>query len=352
MRALRVLSRRSGGRQCIARAGGIAGPALSTQSPSLVPRQLTANFSNTAADRRRPSPPPLPEPLRVNVDGKCTIEYIDVRPERLTAATPTLVLIHGAPGTYRDFRHLIPLLRDRGVRVIGVNLPGFGGSEVLDTANYYHHISGFPSVQLTYTAMQPVLEDSENVFVLGHSFGGHAAVHFTGINADEQQINIKGLALLAAAGYRPHKALSPRLNDAIWRMLCSGTPALEMASQWFTKQLFTKMYQFPDPGRSDYFAAGIVRVASADFSLFAQHIEKNHALPAFLAWARDDALIEEEVFLDVSANCHSGPRLAFESGGHNIQKTKAAFLADRLTQWMNSVVDGKEVDSRDVETHP
>lgn len=57
--------------------------------------------------------------------------------------------------------------------------------------------------------MQGVLKDCDNVFVLGHSFGGHAAVHFTGINADEQQIGIKGLVLLAGAGHRPHHALNP-----------------------------------------------------------------------------------------------------------------------------------------------
>ncbi|RLN50017.1 hypothetical protein BBJ29_002963 [Phytophthora kernoviae] len=304
--------------------------------------QLISNFSTAtdgATKPRRPPPPPLPEPSSIDVDGKCTIEYIDVRPEHLTAATPTLVLIHGAPGTYRDFRHLIPLLQDRGVRVLSLNLPGFGGSEVLDTANYYQHISAFPSVQLTYKAMQNVLKGTKNVFVLGHSFGGHAAVHFTGINADEQQINIKGLVLLAAAGYRPHSALVPRLNDALWQMLRSGIPVLETASKWLIKQLFTRMYQFPDPGFPDYFTAGIVRCASADFSLFAKHIEKNNALPSFLAWAKDDALIEEEIFLDVSAKCHPGPRLAFERGGHNIQKTKAAILSDEMAKWMTNVVD-------------
>ncbi|KAE9023633.1 hypothetical protein PR002_g11674 [Phytophthora rubi] len=324
--------------------------------PSSRPVRANASFS-TATDAaaatkpRRASPPPLPEPKFINVGSKCTIEYIDVKPQDLTAATPTLVLIHGAPGTYRDFRHLIPLLKDRGVRVVGVNLPGFAGSTILDTTNYYEHISAFPSVQLTYKAMQGVFQDSDNVFVLGHSFGGHAAVHFTGINAAEQKISIKGLVLLAGAGHRPHHALSPRLNDLLWKMLRSGVPAVESASKWLVRQLYTKSFKFPDSELPDYFTAGIVRCATADFPLFAKHLEQNRSLPSFLAWAKDDALIEEEIFLDVSAVCHPGPRLAC----HNVQKTKASFLAGELTAWMTDVVHGKdisEVYSTNVEIHP
>ncbi|KAI9983580.1 hypothetical protein PInf_007645 [Phytophthora infestans] len=288
-------------------------------------------------------------PSFIGVDNKCKIEYIDVKPEDLSAATPTLVLIHGAPGTYRDFRHLISLLKERGVRVVGVNLPGFAGSTILDTSNYYDHISAFPSVQLTYKAMQGVLKDSDNVF------GGHAAVHFTGINADEQGINVKGLVLLAGAGHRPHQALSPRLNDFLWKMLRSGVPVVESTSKWLVRQLYIRSFKFPDSKLPDYFTAGIVRCATADFPLFAKHLEKNRSLPSFLAWAKDDALIEEEIFMNVSAVCHPGPRLAFEKGGHNVQKTKATFLAEELTDWMNNVVRGREqseVYSTNVEVHP
>ncbi|KAG1686199.1 hypothetical protein DVH05_007081 [Phytophthora capsici] len=336
----------------VARQRGAAGLVGRSSSCFLATQHVS--FSS-AVKQRRASPPPLPESLFVNVDDKCKIEYIDVKPEDLTATTPTLVLIHGAPGTYRDFRHLIPLLKDRGVRVVGVNLPGFAGSTVLDTSNYYEHISAYPSVQLTYKAMQNVLKEVDNVFVLGHSFGGHAAVHFTGINADEQKLRIKGLVLLAGAGHRPHQALSPRVNDFLWQMLRSGVPVVENASKWLVRQLYIKSFKFPDSKLPDYFTAGIARCATADFPLFAKHLEKNRSLPSFLAWAKDDALIEEKIFLDVSAVCHPGPRLAFEKGGHNVQKTKASFLADELADWMNSVVKGEDLSeeySSDVQIHP
>ncbi|OWY92251.1 Serine protease, partial [Phytophthora megakarya] len=211
------------------------------------------------------------------------------------------------------------------------------------------------SVQLTYKAMQSVLKDSANVFVLGHSFGGHAAVHFTGINVDEQKIDIKGLALLASAGHRPHQALSPRLNDFLWKMLTSGVPLIENASKFLVRQLYIKSFKFPDSTLPDYFTAGIVRCATADFPLFARHLEQSRSLPSFLAWAKDDALIEEKIFMDVGAVCHPGPRLAFEHGGHNVQKTKASFLADELACWMHNVIHGKDLSdvySPSADVHP
>ncbi|KAF4142534.1 hypothetical protein GN958_ATG08265 [Phytophthora infestans] len=138
-------------------------------------------------------------------------------------------------------------------------------------------------------------------------------------------------------------------------MLRSGVPVVESTSKWLVRQLYIRSFKFPDSKLPDYFTAGIVRCATADFPLFAKHLEKNRSLPSFLAWAKDDALIEEEIFMDVSAVCHPGPRLAFEKGGHNVQKTKATFLAEELTDWMNNVVRGREqseVYSTNVEVHP
>ncbi|KAF1792394.1 hypothetical protein GQ600_7139 [Phytophthora cactorum] len=150
-------------------------------------------------------------------------------------------------------------------------------------------------------------------------------------HADEQRINVKGLALLAGAGHRPHQALSPRLNDSLWKMLRSGVPMIESTSKWLVRQLYIKSFKFPDsklPTTSRLASCVAPRPTS----------QKNRSLPSFLAWAKDDALIEEEIFLDVSADLDW-----LRERGHNVQKTKAAFLADELTEWMNNVVQGREL---------
>lgn len=287
------------------------------------------------------------------MDGKCVIKYVEFTPENATKATPTVILIHGAPGTYKDFRYLMPLLQQNNVRVLGVNLPGFDGSDVLDTENYYAHIDAVPSVQSTLDAVSKLCEGHENVFVLGHSFGGHAAMHFAGFNKEQQKINLKGLFLLASAGLKPHKALKPSVNHVMWQMLRSNVPILENVGKKLVHWIYTKHLRFPDNAPLEYYAAGIVRCATADYDLFRVHLESIKELPSFLAWARDDAFMQEEIFLDVAAECHPGPRFAFQKGGHNLQKTKAEVLAVEMAQWMEMVAAGKhEAYTMDVKVLP
>lgn len=335
--------------------------AFSTASASAVADATTSSSNATATciTTTRPPRPQLPEPQFVEVDGKCVLKYVEYAPESsittiATKDTPTVVLIHGAPGTFKDFRYLMPLLSKRGARVIGINLPGFDGSDVLDTDNYYQHISAVPSVQSTLEGIAKICRADENVFVLGHSFGGHAAMHFAGLNAEQQHVNLKGMFLLASAGFKPHKALIPSANEVMFQLLRSNVPILERVGKELVHWVYTKHLGFPNNGPKEYFAAGIVRCATADFKLYREHLERTSVdLPSFLAWAQDDAFMESEIFHDVSAACHPGPRFEFQRGGHNVQKTKADFLAAEMTKWMESVLAGThEKHSKDVTVLP
>ncbi|XP_074660492.1 uncharacterized protein LOC141912954 [Tubulanus polymorphus] len=61
------------------------------------------------------------------LDGmKFSVGYIDTKPLGTVHYGPTVLLLHGTPGSHRDFLPLISPLVDRGVRVIAVNFPGFG----------------------------------------------------------------------------------------------------------------------------------------------------------------------------------------------------------------------------------
>lgn len=316
-------------------------PPRTTATAIAAATRATATLEKAVAPARS-ARPELPQPKSVEVDGKCVISYVELVPEGgVTPHTPTIVLIHGAPGTYKDFRYIMPQLQ-KNARVLGVNLPGFDGSDVLDTDNYYAHISAVPSMQLTLEAIATICGNHAPVFVLGHSMGGHAAVHFAGLNHHQQLVNLQGLCLIAPAGLKPHKALQPTVNDLMWQMLRSNVSTLERIGKLLTRWIYTKYLLFPDNGSDEYFAAGIVRCASADFDLVREHLASTReTLPSFIAWAQDDAFIEEAIFLALSEATYPGPRFAFQQGGHNVQKTKADFLALEMAAWMENVVAGK-----------
>ena len=64
----------------------------------------------------------------VVVDG-LRVHYVDAGEER----SPTIMVVHGWPGSFTEFVELVPLLVERGFRVIVPSLPGFGMSAAPDT---------------------------------------------------------------------------------------------------------------------------------------------------------------------------------------------------------------------------
>ncbi|TMW66802.1 hypothetical protein Poli38472_014114 [Pythium oligandrum] len=294
--------------------------------------------------------PVLPEAQVMEVNGRYNVKYVDVRPAS-ASESPTIVLIHGAPGSHNDFKHLIPLLQSKA-RVIGINLPGNGGSEVR-ADKYYEHVRAIDLARTALDTVRQLCSKDEPVFVLGHSFGGHATLNLAAMNEESKDVNLRGLALIASAGLRPHKALQPRTNAIAWQMLRSNVEAIERFAHWLVKFAYVKVLKFPANAPTDHYVAGIVRCATTEFPVVKAHVDRVRHIPTFFAWARDDAFMEEEIFLELSEELHPGPRFAFNRGGHNIQKTKATFLADRLLAWTNAVIsDDKTVHSKEIEVHP
>lgn len=290
--------------------------------------------------RSRPPPPPLPEQLSFDVDGKCIIKYFDVEPaSHSRSSSPTIVLVHGAPGTYKDFRYLVPLLEEHA-RVIGINLPGFGGSEVIDKENYYEHIAALGAAKIVYAALAQICKDEANVFLVGHSFGGHTAVNLAALNLEEAKLNLRGVGLLASAGHRPHRTLWPATGAVLSKMVCSEIPVVSSAVQSLVHVIYTNVVGFPNNEPTSHYVSSLVRSSSTDYELVDSHVKQIAHIPAFVAWARDDVHIEEEISLKMSEACHPGPRFAFDRGGHNIQKTQAEFLAVELPKWIAEIIAG------------
>ena len=60
--------------------------------------------------------------------------------------------------------------------------------------------------------------------------------------------------------------------------------------------------------------------------------------PVFAAWTDDDAAVEPAVVEELLALLPDGPRLHFETGGHNLQKSQATEIAAALVPWVHGLV--------------
>ncbi|RLN95418.1 hypothetical protein BBJ28_00003494 [Nothophytophthora sp. Chile5] len=311
---------------------------------------LSARKKLVPRERHAP-PPPLPPAQYLQIQGRSTIEYIDIKPQLTPPALEepvTLVFLHGAPGSYQDFRYLIPLVRQPGVRILGLNLPGYEGSTVVKT-RFLEDISALPTAELVLDAVRQLCGDQEasnNVFLVGHSFGAHTAINITALNAAETQgtattaVSFRGLALLAPVGCSPHHVMRPRANALVIRMLGSRNPLLAGVTPHLVKAIYTKLLRFPRDSPPEPFVAAVVRAGTTDFAVIRQQVAALRSLrmPMLVAWAQNDEYVQEEIPTELARLCQADVRLAFVDGGHNIQKTRAEQVAVAMNKWVEGVL--------------
>lgn len=291
-------------------------------------------------------PPPLPDAQYLKLRSHCVLEYIELKPNRPKFKPAlTVVLLHGAPGSYQDFRHIAPMLQEQSIRVLGINLPGSGGSEVAPE-HYWDHISALSVAELTLEAVHKLCSTEENVFFMGHSFGGHCAINMAALKVqqepDSSLFPLKGLVLLAPAGCRPHRVLRPKENKFVIDLLRSSNALVASIMPWLIKVLYTRFLRFSDQAPASHYVAGVVRAGTTDFQLISDHVHviARKQTPTFIAWSQNDEYMELEIPVELARKCYpGGPRIAFTGGGHNIQKTRAPSLASAITKWMQSVVE-------------
>ncbi|KAK6024048.1 hypothetical protein OSTOST_10150 [Ostertagia ostertagi] len=112
----------------------------------------------------------------------------------------TVVAIHGAPGSHKDFKYVTPLLQNKGIRFIGVNMPGFGltpGDSRLRCDNTERN-----------NFVDELIARIGNVgrlVVMGHSRGCENATAVAARNVDK----LTGLMLVNPTGLRLHRGLRP-----------------------------------------------------------------------------------------------------------------------------------------------
>lgn len=235
---------------------------------------------------------------------------------------PAVVLVHGLPGTGRDFRWLAPALTPH-LRVIRVDLPGFGQCPIGDVA---------PTVEALGAMVPRVLEalDVPRAVVVGHSFG--CAVTLAAGRADPQRV--AGVGLLAPIGRTMHRAFKRAPRPDLWRR-AQAHPLTGRV----VRPLLRKAFHQAGFGRVD--DATVRRTLAVMTNLrFAEvgALADATTAPTFGAWAQDDPQVEPAISAALLDGLPAGPRLRFDTGGHSIQKTQACEIAAELVPWVQALL--------------
>ncbi|TNE44302.1 MAG: alpha/beta hydrolase [Deltaproteobacteria bacterium] len=236
----------------------------------------------------------------------------------------TVVAVHGLPGTVRDFRWLASSLGGN-VRLYRLNLPGFGGTELSCAPG----TSLQDRVDFVRECLDALAIDS--CVVMGHSMGGPVSMGVTALEPER----VKGLILLASVALRPHKGYrrqKPSFQFLSKLLRVPGVPLLmkKPITQAFAKGGFSSSLTYPELLRSLHYVAG---VDFADVRAFASQVR----VPTFMSWADDDTFFEAVIQEELAEASQAGPRLRFDVGGHNIQKSQAIELSEAILPWLKTL---------------
>ena len=251
-----------------------------------------------------------PEPRRAELPHG-VVTYTDEGP----AEAPVLIAVHGIPGSGRDFRYLAPQLLPAR-RVVRVDLPGFGGSApALDAIRT---LRGRARVVLALAEALGI----DRFTILGHSMGGGTAL----VLAADQPARVTGLVLVASLALRLHRGLGAPPRAFAWTARGLETPGLRrLLVPWVRREYRKRRFPGVEEKTARDFAHLMHALSAVDFEVMRAAV-RGPLPPALVAYARDDHMIETEVAEDLAAAIPGARVLAFDDGGHNIQKTRAVEL--------------------------
>lgn len=268
----------------------------------------------------RPETPHDPPRQFITHDGE-RLAYSD---EGDLSAAPerTVVAVPGLPGSVRDFRWLAPALPSN-IRLIRIEPSGFGQS----TRRGYvgRRVSERAAAVL---AVMDALSLSR-AHLLSHSAGALVIAHLASHHQDRAQ----SCALVASPGPSAHYPIQ------VYRQLARffRSPWTRPAMHW-SQRLLYRAIGFSSALTDQERMYTTLDAAAHDFPAYVADLQSMRQ-PVLMAWARDDRLIPPHLSEALAPLCPQGPRLCFEVGGHNIQKTCAVEIADALERfWVSAAV--------------
>uniref|UniRef100_A0A7E4V2K7 AB hydrolase-1 domain-containing protein n=1 Tax=Panagrellus redivivus TaxID=6233 RepID=A0A7E4V2K7_PANRE len=275
--------------------------------------------------------------------------YQDTKPEG--SQIGTVVAIHGAPGSHKDYKYVEPLLSKLGIRVIGINFPGFGWTAYDPRLRN----DNFERQQFVQGLIEGL--NLKNIVWMGHSRGSENALLAASVNPDRTQ----GLALVNPTGLRIHRGMKP--NYLVQG--CAYLWTIEWLRPIFTHAFFRLLYKYFVKLRvRDGHEAGVSITTMTHCAIGKQRPWINtinaQGTPVLIVYGGNDWLVENDIMEELTAaftdiktlevstkgedpdslallETHaSEPRLSvcFLKESHYLQKHRAQFLANAVRNLM------------------
>jgi len=230
-------------------------------------------------------------PIRLETRFKEFVElntiYQDTKPEG--SSVGTFLTIHGAPGSYKDFKYITPKLVEAGVRVIGVNMPGLGLTPGDPRLQYDNHERN----QLVQQIIDEL--DLKNVIFCGHSRGTENALIMTAMNPERAT----GMVLVNPTGFYRHKGINPEWVLKILAAL-GKVNSIKGGYELLLHEFYTKGLKFKVKTGAECAVCiqYMNQCALEEQRKFVDELNKNDKIKVVLATSGKDHLIEDYISKD------------------------------------------------------
>ncbi|QDG53558.1 alpha/beta hydrolase [Persicimonas caeni] len=267
-----------------------------------------------------PAKPSL-EPRRIVRRGAEQFALVDEGPTD-SPSPRSAIAVHGLPGSVRDFRWFAPCVADR-MRLVRLDMPGFGQTSATMAA---------PTAAAAATHIARVADalGVERTVLVAHSYGALVAVTAAARYPDL----VDGLVLIAPVGLRPHRGLR---QMPVPGLIAAGlrTPLVRQPLMAGLEKAYAAAgFRHTTPDEIERTLAAINRW---DFNAYRRRVRRLQ-VPVMCAWADDDPLVEptivDELLAELPDGVPQGPRLHFDTGGHNLQKTRAVEISEAMMTWL------------------
>lgn len=254
---------------------------------------------------------------------------IHVKVDGDPGAAVVAAFVHGLPGSTRDFAAAGRTLAARGGCAVRLDLPGFGRSPRSSSSL----LAPADRADLVAAVMQA--RGHRRYAVVGHSFGGTAALALAGRASTSGPVSAVGL--VASVGITRHRGLSlpHELTGALAGL--HGVPVVgERLAGPLVARFREALNRFGIRGDRPFSDRELVEqaatVGALDFKDLRQWAAAVRA-PVLVISAEDDRIVESDVSFTLAAALAGAPLVSHHHrrvGGHFLQRKVGAVIADWL----------------------
>ncbi len=225
----------------------------------------------------------------------------------------TILLLHGWNNDSHSFDSLIPFLSGK---IVGLNLPGFGGTEKPKESWKLKDYADFVEEFIKKTEIKPKV-------VIGHSFGGRVIIKGRGFGAEK-------IILIASAGVAKNKSLRNRILRVISKVV--GPILTVPPLSFFRDKIRTKFYNFIG---SDYLNSPMqdifVNIISEDLTDLCSEMKAQ----TLLIYGREDRETPVSDGKRLSENIPDSVFEVIDNAGHFVHQEKTGEVVELIRRFIN-----------------